>query len=265
MSPNMSTPPSARRRTRTSCRCCSTARSTRCSARPPNDPRLKPLFRDPAAEAARMVSRAAGGAGQSSRGRDRGSLAKSRPDVVAGSLSICSSGARRRRAPPATPDFVPFGIEANRKPLELIVDYAFQQGLIPRRYRGRRAVRRDDARTELMADPEAVAGRARRLRRGRPDPCRGSAQAGHQGRAPMTSSSAASRPAPLREHAAKIGVALAGVACRAGREVRFHHLRGHREPGRAGREGLRGARSSRAPGFSISIRPRPAPSSARPR
>ena len=36
--------------------------------------------------------------------------------------------------PAATPDLVPFGIEANRKPLELIVDYAFQQALIPRRY-----------------------------------------------------------------------------------------------------------------------------------
>ncbi|MGY4332154.1 serine/threonine protein kinase HipA of HipAB toxin-antitoxin module [Bradyrhizobium sp. LB7.2] len=29
---------------------------------------------------------------------------------------------------------MPFGFEANRKPLELIVDYAFQQSLIPRRY-----------------------------------------------------------------------------------------------------------------------------------
>jgi 4,5-dihydroxyphthalate decarboxylase len=34
----------------------------------------------------------------------------------------------------ATPDLVPFGIEANRRSLELIVDYAFQQALIPRRY-----------------------------------------------------------------------------------------------------------------------------------
>ena len=35
---------------------------------------------------------------------------------------------------PAKPDLVPFGVEANRKPLESIIDYAFQQALIPRRF-----------------------------------------------------------------------------------------------------------------------------------
>jgi 4,5-dihydroxyphthalate decarboxylase len=33
-----------------------------------------------------------------------------------------------------TPDFVPFGVEANRKALERIIDYAAQQALIPRRF-----------------------------------------------------------------------------------------------------------------------------------
>jgi 4,5-dihydroxyphthalate decarboxylase len=32
------------------------------------------------------------------------------------------------------PDLVPFGIEANRKALELIIDDAVQQALIPRRF-----------------------------------------------------------------------------------------------------------------------------------
>ena len=97
-----------------------------------DNPKLKPLFLDPAAEAAKWYAR-------------RGvvpvnhlvvvteSLAKSRPDVVAGVYDLLKRN-KERMGPAATPDFVPFGIEANRKPLELIVDYAFQQALIPRRY-----------------------------------------------------------------------------------------------------------------------------------
>ncbi|MCA1475286.1 MULTISPECIES: hypothetical protein [Bradyrhizobium] len=97
-----------------------------------DDPKLKPLFPDPAAEASRWYSR-------------RGvvpinhlvvvteSLAKSRPDVVAGVYDLLKRNKAQTGAT-ATPDLVPYGIEANRKPLELIIDYAFQQALIPRRY-----------------------------------------------------------------------------------------------------------------------------------
>lgn len=95
-------------------------------------PKLKPLFPDPAAEAAKWYAR-------------RGvvpvnhlvvvteTLAKARPDVVASVYDLLKRNKEQMGAP-ATPDLVPFGIEANRKPLELIVDYAFQQALIPRRY-----------------------------------------------------------------------------------------------------------------------------------
>ena len=97
-----------------------------------DNPKLKSLFPDPAAEAAKWYTR-------------RGvvpvnhlvvvteQLAKSRPDVVAGVYDLLKRN-KEQVGPAPTPDFVPFGIEANRKPLELIVDYAFQQGLIPRRY-----------------------------------------------------------------------------------------------------------------------------------
>lgn len=96
------------------------------------DPNLKPLFPDPAAEAAKWYAR-------------RGvvpvnhlvvvteSLAKSRRDVVAGIYDLLKRN-KEQVGLAATPDVVPFGIEANRQPLELIVDYAFQQALIPRRY-----------------------------------------------------------------------------------------------------------------------------------
>ena len=98
----------------------------------PNDPKLKPLFPDPAAEAAKWYAR-------------RGvvpvnhyvvvteQLAKAHPDVVASVYDLLKRN-KTQVGPAATPDMIPFGVEANRKPLELIVDYAFQQALIPRRY-----------------------------------------------------------------------------------------------------------------------------------
>jgi len=97
-----------------------------------DNPRLKPLFPDPAAEAARWYAR-------------RGvvpvnhlvvvteQLATSRPDVVAGVYDLLKRN-KEQAGPAAAPHLVPFGIEASRKPLELIIDYAFQQALIPRRY-----------------------------------------------------------------------------------------------------------------------------------
>jgi 4,5-dihydroxyphthalate decarboxylase len=97
-----------------------------------NDPRLKSLFPDPAAEAAKWYA-------------ERGvvpvnhlvvvteTLAKSCPDIVSGLYDLLKTG-KEKAGPPASPDLLPFGVEANRKPLELIIDYAFQQALIPRRF-----------------------------------------------------------------------------------------------------------------------------------
>lgn len=97
-----------------------------------DNPKLKTLFPDPAAEAARWYAR-----------REvvpinhlvvvTGALAKSRPDIVAGIYDLLKRN-KEMMGPAAAPDLVPFGTEANRKALELIVDYAFQQALIPRRY-----------------------------------------------------------------------------------------------------------------------------------
>lgn len=130
-SPNMSTPPSARRRTRRSCKCCSTVNSTPCSARPRMIRASSRCF-DPAAEAAAWYAR-------------RGvvpvnhlvvvteALATSRPDIVAGVYDLLRAG-KAKAGVAASPDLLPFGIDANRKPLELIIDYAYQQALIPRRF-----------------------------------------------------------------------------------------------------------------------------------
>ena len=55
------------------------------------------------------------------------------PFVVVGVYDLLKRN-KEQMGPAASLDLVPFGVEANRKPLELIVDYTFQQALIPRRY-----------------------------------------------------------------------------------------------------------------------------------
>jgi 4,5-dihydroxyphthalate decarboxylase len=96
------------------------------------DPRLKPLFGDVAAEAERWH-------------RKHGllpvnhlvvvteALAKSRPDAVREVYRMLKDS-KAKAALPAAPDFVPLGVEANRKSLALIIEYASQQALIPRKF-----------------------------------------------------------------------------------------------------------------------------------
>jgi 4,5-dihydroxyphthalate decarboxylase len=54
------------------------------------------------------------------------------PETVRAVWHLLSEG-KRAAGTPADPDPVPFGIEANRKSLELISEYAFQLKLIPHR------------------------------------------------------------------------------------------------------------------------------------
>ena len=60
-------------------------------------------------------------------------LATSQPDVVREVYRMLKQS-KAQAGPPASPDFVPAGVEANRKSLARITEYAFQQGLIPRRF-----------------------------------------------------------------------------------------------------------------------------------
>ena len=60
-------------------------------------------------------------------------LATCRPDVVREVYGLLLRG--KQTAPPiAGVDLTPFGVEANRPALELIIDYTAQQGLIPRQF-----------------------------------------------------------------------------------------------------------------------------------
>ena len=98
------------------------------------DPRLKPLIPD-ADAVARKWAETHGGVSINHLMVVRDAIAKSRPEIVKEiyrGLKEC----RRSVPPPPGSPLNPwrFGIEANRRSLEIIVDYSFRQKLIPRKY-----------------------------------------------------------------------------------------------------------------------------------
>ena len=96
----------------------------------PSEPKLKPLFADPAAEAERWYRRH-GIVPVNHLVVVTEALAKSRPDIVKELYGLLKQS-KAAAGPAGTIDFVPFGVEANRAALGLITGYAAQQALIPR-------------------------------------------------------------------------------------------------------------------------------------
>jgi 4,5-dihydroxyphthalate decarboxylase len=98
------------------------------------DPRLKPLIPEPEA-ANRRWSQGHGGVPINHMLVIRQALAKSRPDVVHEVYRLFQEAKQEELARTGVPELDPwrFGIEANRRSLEIVVDYALGQGLIPRR------------------------------------------------------------------------------------------------------------------------------------
>jgi 4,5-dihydroxyphthalate decarboxylase len=98
------------------------------------DPRLKPLIPD-AEVAARAWAETHGGVPINHLIVVRDSIAKSRPDIVQEIYQVLQDSRRAATPPPGGPlDPWRFGIEANRRSLEIIVDYSFRQKLIPRKF-----------------------------------------------------------------------------------------------------------------------------------
>ncbi len=96
------------------------------------DPRLKPLIAD-ADTVARKWAQTHGGVPINHMMVVRDTIAKSRPDIVKEVYRMLHES--RRAAPPAEGgplDPWRFGIEANRRSLEIVIDYSFRQQLIPR-------------------------------------------------------------------------------------------------------------------------------------
>lgn len=97
-----------------------------------SDARLKPLFPDPTAEAGRWFAQH-GLVPVNHLVVVTGKLARERPDVVQEIYRVLKQS-KVAAGQPATPDLIPFGVEANKTSLELIIDYAAQQSLLPRRF-----------------------------------------------------------------------------------------------------------------------------------
>src|ERR1700719_143747 len=96
-----------------------------------DDPRIKPLFGDPAA-AATAWHRKHGIVPINHMVVVSAELAKSPPDIVEEVYALLKEG-KHRVPPPEDADTTPFGVEACRPALQRIIDYAVQQRLIPRR------------------------------------------------------------------------------------------------------------------------------------
>jgi 4,5-dihydroxyphthalate decarboxylase len=98
------------------------------------DPRLKPLIPDPET-ANRKWSESHGGVPINHMLVIREQLAKTRPDVVREVYRLFKEAKRASFAETGVPKLDPlrFGIEANRRSLEIVIDFAVEQGLLPRR------------------------------------------------------------------------------------------------------------------------------------
>jgi 4,5-dihydroxyphthalate decarboxylase len=99
------------------------------------DPRLKPLISE-ADAVARQWAQTHGGVPINHMMVVRDTIAKSRPDIVKEIYRMLRDS-RQAVPPPADNGLLDpwrFGIEANRRSLELIIDYSVRQKLIPRRF-----------------------------------------------------------------------------------------------------------------------------------
>jgi 4,5-dihydroxyphthalate decarboxylase len=97
------------------------------------DPRLKPLIADPEA-ANRAWAQSHSGVPVNHMLVIREELAQARPDVVQEVYRMFREAKEASLATGGVPDLDPlrFGIEANRRSLEIIIDFAVKQGLLPR-------------------------------------------------------------------------------------------------------------------------------------
>src|SRR5215475_9519182 len=99
------------------------------------DPRLKPLIPNPET-ANRKWSQAHGGVPINHMLVIRAQLAQARPDVVREVYRVFREAKEASFAEGGTPELDPlrFGVEPNRRSLEIVIDFAVKQGLLPRQF-----------------------------------------------------------------------------------------------------------------------------------
>jgi 4,5-dihydroxyphthalate decarboxylase len=99
------------------------------------DPRLQPLIPNPET-ANRKWSQAHGGVPINHMLVIRAQLAQARPDVVREVYRVFREAKEASFAGSGAPELDPFrfGIEPNRRSLEIVIDFAVKQGLLPRQF-----------------------------------------------------------------------------------------------------------------------------------
>jgi 4,5-dihydroxyphthalate decarboxylase len=99
------------------------------------DPRLKHLIPNPE-EAAKQWALGHGGVPINHLVAVRQSIAKERPDVMKEVFRLLHESKLAAKLPEAGSALDPlrFGVEANRQALDVIIDFSFKQGMIPRRF-----------------------------------------------------------------------------------------------------------------------------------
>jgi 4,5-dihydroxyphthalate decarboxylase len=101
---------------------------------PSADPRVVPLIPDPAG-AARAWREKHQAIQVNHLVAVKASLSQSQPDVVREIYRMLAESKRLAGPPPAGElDTTPFGVEANRRNLEIAIEYVYRQRLIPRRF-----------------------------------------------------------------------------------------------------------------------------------
>lgn len=100
----------------------------------PNDPRLRPVIPEP--DAAARAWQARHRAIQINHMVVvKESLSRANPDAVREVYRLLCEAKRAAGLPaPGEPDPIPLGVSANRRNLEIAIDYCHRQGLIPRRF-----------------------------------------------------------------------------------------------------------------------------------
>ena len=100
----------------------------------PTDPRLKPLIPDPAG-AAEAWRKKYGAIQINHMVVVKDSLSKSQPEAVREIYRLLERSKKAAKLPKAGElDTNPFGLEANRRNLEVVIDTVYRQGMIPRRF-----------------------------------------------------------------------------------------------------------------------------------
>jgi len=101
---------------------------------PIDDPRIKTVIPDPEGAAKAWQAKHNGAIQINHMVAVKEDLTRSDPDAVREVWRLMSESKRAAKEAPRAAAFTPFGLEANRRNVEVVIDYAFRTGMIPRRF-----------------------------------------------------------------------------------------------------------------------------------